>query len=100
MLRRGSERRREPVPRQGATGGPGGGGGREPRPAAGRGEVQAAPGGRAAVGSGRRQELVPRRGAAGGRAALGARPKAGRGGEPSGGGSLCPRVGAGREKEE
>ena len=51
-------------------------------------------------GSRGRQELVPRRGAAGGRAALGARPEAGRGGEPGGGGSLCPRVGAGREKEE
>ena len=52
---------------------------------AGRGEVQAAPGGRAAVGV---------------RAALGARPEVGHGVEPGGGGSLCPRVGAGREKEE
>ena len=57
----------------------------------GRGEVWAAlgaccaPGGRAAVGV---------------RAALGARPEVGHGVEPGGGGSLCPRVGAGREKEE
>ncbi|KAG2627614.1 hypothetical protein PVAP13_3KG128998 [Panicum virgatum] len=69
-------------PEAGCGGGPGGVGsssrgrarrrGREPRPAAGRGEVQAAPGGRAAVGV---------------RAASGARPEAGCGGGPGGAGS-------------